>query len=201
MAKRRMARGAFGGSLARSQQGLQVQIEVPVVEGLDFDQEAFYRATGQRVATEVRSSLRAGEEYASGAALPQPQPGKGVGSPLNRTGALIASIKYRGGWVHPSTNTRRDVSKRARSNFGLMAIHLSGIYWRRYADLTTSGRKAMAKGRATFRPRATIDPMGTLSPNLPDKVQAAANSAFRKLVVKLRGTSEPLDGATTRRRR
>lgn len=203
MARRRMARGFFGGSLAKTQQqGLQVEITVPVVEGLDFDENAFYRKTGNSLATAIRAAIRTGTEL-HGKALPQPKPGKGVGSPLNRTGGLIRSIRYSGGWVAPSTRRRQDVSRRAYSNFGLMAIHLSGIYWRRYADLTASGRKAIAKGKATFNAatRGLIDPLGTLDERTPKLIDKLAADALQGMLVTLKGHEEPLAQGPQPRRR
>lgn len=124
---RRGARGALGGRAARGL--LQVDLsefDVRLRLALNGDQVA--KAAGRKLATKIRSQLRKGQTF-DGAPLPQPQDG---GEPLSTTGKLIRSIKYRPehAMVMPAPGRRRDVSKRANSNFGLMAIHISGVYTR-----------------------------------------------------------------------
>lgn len=197
MPKRRWGRGWYAGTLARDTQAVRVEITVPVVTGLDIDESTLYKKVGQQLATDIRKSLRAGRNP-DGKPLPDPIPAKGVGTPLNRSGKLIDSIKYRDGWVAPSANLRADVGKRARSNFGLMKILLSGIFWPRYR-YTVSKRwglyraeKAGIPGAQITASRPTIDPLGSLDPNLPKRVNDAATRVMAKMVIKLKGRGEKL---------
>lgn len=147
-----VARGRFGGRL--NQDLLTVDLNFPVNIRLGLNGDAVTRKVGQRLATKIRSRLRKGLD-GDGSPLPRPLSG---GKPLNNTGLLIKSIKYvpRLGMVLPSTGIREgaydkprkssQISSRARSNFGLMTIHISGIYTR--------------KGASSSRSRPDIDPMG-----------------------------------------
>lgn len=122
-----VARGRYGHSLQQSL--LVVDIDVPISLRLKINGDKALRNVGNRVASYVRRQLRAGLD-GDGSPLPRPKDG---GSPLNRTGELIRSIKYHRHlqMVAPGTRTRADISSRARSNYGLMAIHIAGIYHRR----------------------------------------------------------------------
>lgn len=177
MARRRMARGWFGGSTARSLGGVQLEITmtIPIFESIELTKESealLYKRVGQALASDIRKSLRAGVA-GDGTPLPAPQGlgnDKRVKSPLNRTGKLIDSIKYRGGIVAPSTNTRPEVGKRARSNFGLNNILVSGRLHGRH--------KQNAK---VYGP---VDPLGALDDKLGDRVNAIAAKVARKMVLK-----------------
>lgn len=200
MAKRRMARGWFGGSLSKETGMVTVEITVPVVTGLDLDEATLHKKVGQALATDIRKSLRAGRQP-DGGTLPDPIPAKGVGTPLNRSGKLIDSIKYRDGWVAPSTNLRSDVGKRARSNFGLMKILISGIFWPRHRYTVSKkwglyrAEKASIPGAQQHAVRPMIDPLGSQDPKLPEKINALARKVMAKMVIKLRGRSEKLKAA------
>lgn len=123
-----------------------VRFNIPTRIRLKINGDRLKKAIGASVAAAVRRRLTRGQD-GDGRPLPAPIAGN---SPLNRTGELIKSIKYwaRLGIVGPSTFARPDVSERARSNFGLMKIHISGIY-----------SKA---GDAVDRPDL-VDPMGSNS--------------------------------------
>ncbi|MBK6684009.1 MAG: hypothetical protein IPG45_06005 [Deltaproteobacteria bacterium] len=177
MARRRMARGWFGGKTAQSLGGVQLEITmtIPVFESIELTKESealLYKRVGQALAADIRKTLKAGNSP-DGTPLPQPQglgKDKRVKSPLNRTGKLIESIKYRGGIVAPSTNTRPGMGKRVRNNFGLNKILVSGrLHGRHKQDATIYG---------------PVDPLGALDEKLGERVNAIADKVARKMVLK-----------------
>jgi hypothetical protein len=175
---RRMARGFFGGDLFKGHTRLMVDIEIPEFTGVDFDQEQVFKALGNAHAKTIRNRLKAGVG-GDGRALPAPKPRRKMepaGRPLHRTGSLINSIKYRRGLIAPSTTTRVELGKRARSNFGLMAIHISGVY-------TSKHRPPSPR---TIE-RGAIDPLGSFSDTLNDELQREFNRQFERLSGKGRG--------------
>lgn len=143
-----LARGFRGGQAFRGL--LQVDLNFPTAIRLRIDGDKVKKAIGNGVAAAVRSRLRQGLD-GDGSPLPAPASG---GAPLNARGSLIRSIRYdpRLGFVLPRTTRREDVSKRARSNFGLMAILISGVFVPR-------GRQ-----QSTDRPML-VDPMGSDQPS------------------------------------
>lgn len=86
-----------------------------------INKDKLFKKVGGRVASGVKRRIKKGEG-ADGMSLPPPQ--SATNPPLMRTKKLWRSIKYdrRLKEVIPSTKRREDVSRRARSNFGLMRI-------------------------------------------------------------------------------
>ena len=113
--------------------GLEIDFDIPLRMRFQFDATRVERRVGTKLANAVRKRIRAGIGLRSG-------------TDLKETGALIRSIRYNRhtGTVRPSTKTRQDVSTRARSNYGLMKIYISGKFRR--------------KGYQRLEP---TDPMGT----------------------------------------
>lgn len=171
---RRKARGYWNGASAKKIGGVNVEVTVPVIDGLELDEDKLFSRTGTALATEIRKSLKKGQQP-DGTPLPQPQPGKDVRTPLRRSGELIDSIKQRDGVVSPSTSPRPELGSRARSNFGLLKILLSGKFQ----------RKGKPEG-AVSKARGSIDPLGSADPKLGERVNSAASKVMEKLQVKLK---------------
>ena len=112
-----VARGRFGGSLFRDM--LTIDCNFPIGLSLRVDLDAIATKGGRAGANYARKRLRSGR--GADGALPTPKDG---GTPGQRTGKLFRSIKFdlHAGLIMPNPRGRRDVSARARSNFGLMAI-------------------------------------------------------------------------------
>jgi len=146
--------------------GLVVRFNIPLRMRLKINGDKLKRAIGASVAAATRRRLTQGQD-GDGRPLPAPESGT---PPLQRTGVMIKSIKYwaRMGIVAPSTTARPDVSARARSNFGLMSIHISGIYSK--------------DGDAVDRP-ALVDPMGQ---NSPETFKAIEKSGTKELARQLK---------------
>lgn len=98
---------------------------------------------GSRVAKDTKSAMQAGHSVA-GETLPWE----------NKTGSLAGSVKSKktkskdGKHVYvvaPSTSRVSTLSKTARSYYGLMRIHMTGIYHRSSAYKALSGKKALRK--------------------------------------------------------
>jgi hypothetical protein len=140
--------------------------------------EKLSRNVGNRLATKIKQRLRKGLE-ADGRPIEPPVTG---GKPLNRTGELIRSIRWDGGFVAPSyRRTRREKLNRAgnwrertnrqtgkkerwfhagkvRSNFALMIVlqTTGGEYTRRYRTKKRNGEP--------FAKRRMMDLMGADEP-------------------------------------
>lgn len=166
------ARGYFGGDAFKKL--LVVDINFPTHIRLRIDGEKFTRNVGNKVATAIRKRLKLGLN-AAGEEMPRPLQflGSGLevrsGEALKRTGELIDSIKYRKdtGMISPSTSVRTTVSSRVRSNFGLMAVHIAGVYQRR--------------GVQPKHTRPPIgDPMGAESQSTVDEIEKASAAELKR---------------------
>lgn len=170
MARRQLARGFRGGESSRGL--LQVDMQFPTAVRLTIDGEALKRAIGNRIALVVRRRLLQGLD-GDGSPLPLPQPKRKwepSRAPLNATGSLIRSIRYdpRVGYVLPNYFPRsQGVSKRARSNFGLMAIQIAGVFTRR------------GQPQSSDRP-PLVDPMGSESPGTITEIERVAERELRR---------------------
>ena len=98
---------------------LRIYVTAPRFLELKLNASKIQRTVGRMVTRAVKRRIRAGR-------------GLRAGQDLRETGKLIRSIRYDRFHqdVRPSTRPRSDVSRRARSSFGLMRIHISGKYRR-----------------------------------------------------------------------
>ena len=141
---------------------LLVDLNFPLSIRLALDSAEVEKKVGTKLATAIRKRLRKGVD-AQGEALPPPKTGK---RPLKSTGKLLRSIKYqrRLGFVAPSVRSNRDdISKRARSNFGLMSIQISGVF-----------RKGSSASREP------IDPMGAQADSTLKTMQATTTDEVNR---------------------
>ncbi len=117
---------------------IEIFFRSPSRMSLEVADEAIHR-TGKQLADLIRRRIKSGKDGDSSSLPP--------GVTLDRTGELLSSIEYnrRTRTVAPDYTSRRDVSARARNNFGLMKILVS--------------RKD--KRRRTVKP--DMDPMGSRS--------------------------------------
>lgn len=94
--------------------------ELDFATRLKVNGDEMMRRVGQRVATKVRSGIKKQTNW-DGSRFPG-------GVTLQRSKTLLRSIKYRRGIVAPDWwILRTDVSRRARTSYGLMAIHVAMI--------------------------------------------------------------------------
>lgn len=131
---------------------------------------------GSRVAKDTKSAMQAGHSVA-GEALPW----------TNKTGSLARSIKSKktkskdGKPVYvvaPSTSRVATLSKTARSYYGLMRIHMSGIYHRSAAYKALSGKKALRK--LLFKSKAaTANPLAVGTSALDDVIAKYADKVLK----------------------
>ena len=145
---------------------LLVDLNFPLSIRLALDSAEVEKKVGTKLATAIRKRLRKGVD-AHGEALPALKTGK---RPLKSTGKLLRSIKYQRklGFVAPSVRSNRDdISKRARSNFGLMAIQISGVF-----------RKGSSASREP------IDPMGAQADSTLKTMQAATTDEVNRQLAK-----------------
>lgn len=167
----------------------------PMSLRVKINAEKLSRNVGNRLATKIKQRLRQGLR-ANGAAIPAPVTG---GQPLNVTGELIKSIRYKDGWVAASWHRKRQ-EKLARksqwrmvkdrntgrmrksfmttsvtSNFGLMIVLQStgGTYTRRH----THGRKR--DGSLVMR-RPPMDLMGADSPETRKVIEALCRKELQR---------------------
>lgn len=85
----------------------------PLSLRVKINAEKLSRNVGNRLATKIKQRLRSGLE-ADGTPIQAPVTG---GKPLNRTGELIKSIRYRDGWVAASWQRRRQEKLSRRSQW------------------------------------------------------------------------------------
>lgn len=142
---------------------IEIEVELPVGMRLDFDRDKVLATAGRQHARAIRQRIRNRE-------------GLRPGQTLRKTGRLIRSIKYddENGVILP-TGRRPDGSRRVRTNFALMLVHISGKY-----------------RREGYQRLEFTDPMGFKDPKMRKKLVRAIQDALNKEIppgrITMRGT-------------
>lgn len=100
----------------------EVELTYPRNIRLHYDKPRLEGRVGKRIASIIQSRMMSGQR-GDGTPLPKPETAP---RSLDRTGDLIRSIRYRAGWIGPSTSPRDDVGDRLGSNAGLLGALISG---------------------------------------------------------------------------
>lgn len=141
--------------MANADAAVEIEFHIPTNIRLKLDSARVEARVGNKIAAFIRRRIGSRVSLRSGTSL-------------NQTGDLIRSIKYdkKAGVVRPSVRTRPGASPRARSNFGIMKIYISGKFRR-------DGYQRLER----------TDPMGSEDPKLLNKIpqwtQQAINSELK----------------------
>lgn len=121
-----VARGRFGGNVFKDL--LTIRISVPTRIRLDFNFARVHDFVGKRAAKQIKGRLEGGTD-GDGRPLHLPQDG----TPMRDSGRLLGGMRYDKATSQVAPEFRRrhpDASRRARTAFGVMSIHIARGLWR-----------------------------------------------------------------------